>query len=330
MSQNSSFLKVKQNVLQVCLALLSILLVALLTLGSAGVISAQSSTPSAHGDYSDLEGNYFRNYIDYLVDKDVLRYDTGCDDNNDPTAESSTKFCPRDGMSRWQAAVLIARALNEGEDPTDRPATATFDDVDSTDDDIWWAPHVEFIYEEGITTGCGTGDGFCPDTMISRAQMATMLKHAFNVPETSEVGNVFEDVTSGSHLEAINDVAAQDVAITFGCGHLQAGMTEAANTRDDATDRRSKNFCPADSLRDQLVTLLARAMLYEEGVDTDLDPIDTSAPIKHDTDKAGKELPPTGSNESLLLGSLFIASLAASITCAKIYYDTHKRQKQLV
>ena len=157
-----------------------------------------------------------------------------------------------------------------------------------------------------------------------------MLKRAFNVPETTEVGNVFEDVTSGTHLEAINDVAAQNVAITFGCGHLQAGVTKAANTRDDATDRRSKNFCPADSLRDQLVTLLARAMLYEEGVETDLDPIDTSAPIKVDTDKAGKELPDTGPTESLLLGSLFIASLAASITSAKIYYETHKRQKQLV
>ena len=326
MTQDSSSLKIKQNVLRICLAILSVLLVALLTLGSAGMVSAQSSTPSDHSDFSDIKegGNYFRNYLDYMIDKDILRYDTGC--VNPGTGQG---FCPDEEMPRWQVAVLIARALNNGTDPTDLPSEATFADVAIDDNDIWYAPHVEFIAQEGITAGCGNGDNFCPDAIASRGQMAQMLKNAFNVPETTETGDVFKDVPD-THVYgvAINDVAAVDVAITFGCGYAQAGVTKAENKRDDATDRRSHRFCPAASKRDQLVTLLARAMLYEEGVDTDLDPIDTSAPIN--TDKAGKELPPTGPTEGLLLGSLFITSLAASIACTKIYYDTRKRQKHLL
>jgi len=39
------------------------------------------------------------------------------------------------------------------------------------------------LYNEGITSGCGTGPlRYCPDDLVTRAQMAVFLVKTFNLP----------------------------------------------------------------------------------------------------------------------------------------------------
>ena len=302
----------------------------LLVLGYAQTVDA-AELPTGHSDYSDIEENsvYHRRGIDYLIDQGVLTYDTGCDDAD------SKKFCPSEEMPRWQVAVWIARAVNVVEendpDPTDLPSQASFSDVDIDDSDIWWAYHVEFIYERGITSGCrddGNGDReFCPDNIASRAQMASMLRTAFDVDDATEI-DVFADVAPGSsHADAIDAIAG--VHITVGCSR-KAQVLESGTAEEDY-DENERYYCPYSSPKQQMATLLARAMSWSLEEYDDFEPIETTA---KDTPPAGgkqdgERMPDAGgatTADDFLIGSLFIGLLTASIICGRIYLDSRKRQ----
>ena len=345
MNRTSSTSAIRRIVLDAGLVIVATLVSFLVILSYAQTVSA--AAPANHSDFSDLEAesNLFHAYFDYLIDEGVLRYDTGCVD----TATAPEGLCPGEGMPRWQAAVVIARALNDGDDPDD-PTTATFADVDIDDSDIWWAPHVEFIYEEEVTVGCGENEGgdklFCPERNTTRAEMATFLKRAFDVPE-SDMEDVFADVVVGTpHAPAIDDIADEEVRITHGCGWAQAGV---ASEEDHVADGSPRYYCPDDSRQDQLLALLARAMRWQAGLETNLDDPaaeegGAAANANNDADAndggsavdgskgpaGGKgekvaDLGP-GTHDDLLLGSLFIGLVTASIICSRIYLDARKRQ----
>jgi len=112
--------------------------------------------------------------------------------------------------------------------------TISFDDIDGSifkDDIIWLA-------ENGITLGCNAeGTLFCPNDSVTRAQMASFLVRAYNLPAVA--GNRFGDV-SGTHLANINALA--EAGITLGC------------------NAEGTLFCPSDSVtRAQMGSFLARA-----------------------------------------------------------------------
>ena len=65
----------------------------------------------------------------------------------------------------------------------------------------------------GITAGCA-GTRFCPDGLVTRAQMATFLSRALDLPATST--DFFTDDRGSLHEAAINRLAAS--GITSGCG----------------------------------------------------------------------------------------------------------------
>jgi hypothetical protein len=109
-------------------------------------------------------------------------------------------------------------------------AAPSFDDVDSEG----FGPAVEALYEAGVIQGCEDGR-FCPDDVLTRAQMATVLTGALDLPYVST--SVFVDVDDNVHLDGINALAASE--ITLGC-------TPTA-------------FCPSDEItRAQLSSLLVR------------------------------------------------------------------------
>jgi len=60
---------------------------------------------------------------------------------------------------------------------TPAPATATFNDVPTGH---WAFRHIEALAASGITSGCG-GGSFCPDTKLSRAEMAIFLSKALGL-----------------------------------------------------------------------------------------------------------------------------------------------------
>jgi hypothetical protein len=45
----------------------------------------------------------------------------------------------------------------------------------------WAAAWIKQLKAEGITTGCGGGN-FCPDSYVTRAQMAGLFVRTFNLP----------------------------------------------------------------------------------------------------------------------------------------------------
>ena len=108
------------------------------------------------------------------------------------------------------------------------------------EDDVAWMAAL------GITLGCDEIN-FCPYDELTRAQMASLLSRAFDLPAVA--GNRFNDV-SGGHTANINAVA--EAGITLGC------------TADGLS------FCPDDPMtRAQMGSFIARAF--------GLDPSDADA-----------------------------------------------------
>jgi len=92
-----------------------------------------------------------------------------------------------------------------------------------------------WLYYEGITGGCGGGK-FCPESSVTREQMASFLARALHLPVTSK--DFFSDDNSSPHEGDINRVAA--AGITGGC----------------ATNR----YCPKSNVtRAQMASFLVRA-----------------------------------------------------------------------
>ena len=148
--------------------------------------------------------------------------------------ECAQGFCPDDAIDRKTMAVWMVRVL-DGEDP---PAVSEsrFDDVDARS---FQAPFIERLAELGVTGGCGDGSGFCPNGVVSRAQMAVFLTRAYGLPAGADPG--FSDVAGDAwYAAAVSSLAASNV--TGGCG--------------DGTV-----FCPQqDTSRAHMATFIHRAL----------------------------------------------------------------------
>ena len=78
-------------------------------------------------------------------------------------------------------AVWLVRIL-DGADPG-AVSSSRFVDVDASQ---WWTSYVDGLADLGVTAGCATEpDRFCPHETVSRAQMASFLVGAFEMPAAS-------------------------------------------------------------------------------------------------------------------------------------------------
>ncbi|MBK8620037.1 MAG: S-layer homology domain-containing protein [Anaerolineales bacterium] len=96
--------------------------------------------------------------------------------------------------------------------------------------DYWAAAWIKQLAAEGITSGCGGGN-YCPDNVVTRAQMSVFLLKAKNgssySPPAVGVSTGFNDVATDACAAAfIKQLAAE--GITSGCGN--------------------SNYCPDDSV----------------------------------------------------------------------------------
>jgi hypothetical protein len=82
-------------------------------------------------------------------------------------------FCPDQAVTREQMAVFIERALGVFTPPT--PATQRFSDVPPS---RFSYAFIDDFANRGITLGCGPGL-YCPDSPVTRGQMAAFLVRAF-------------------------------------------------------------------------------------------------------------------------------------------------------
>lgn len=146
---------------------------------------------------------------------------SGCTERN---------YCPQREITRAE----MARFLNTAGEL--EPGEATFDDVPATSP---FVDDIAAIADAGITDGCNAGPNmFCPDQVVTRAQMAKFLAIAAELPPGDAT---FDDVPPTS--EFADDIAAiAEAKITIGC----------------TTD----TYCPNKPvLRSQIATFMVRTYL---------------------------------------------------------------------
>ncbi|MBI3161400.1 MAG: S-layer homology domain-containing protein [Chloroflexi bacterium] len=125
-------------------------------------------------------------------------------------------YCPSVPVTRAQVAIFILRGIH-GSVYAPPPATgAVFSDVPSGSFAADW---IEQLAAEGVTAGCGGGN-YCPDSSITRAQMAIFLlrgEHGSDYTPPPATGTVFGDVPTDSFAaDWIEQLALE--GITAGCG----------------------------------------------------------------------------------------------------------------
>jgi hypothetical protein len=99
-----------------------------------------------------------------------------------------------------------------------------------------YAADVAWAFSNGLTSGCGV-DLFCPNDRVTRAEMATWLARAFELPATTN--DYFSDDETSPNEADINRLAA--AGLTSGCG--------------------SGIYCPTRfASRAELATFIVRAM----------------------------------------------------------------------
>ena len=86
-------------------------------------------------------------------------------------------YCPENSVTRAQMAVFLLKSKH-GASYSPPPATGTFSDVPAG---YWAAAWIEQLAAEGITSGCAAGL-YCPESAVTRDQMAVFLVKAFNLP----------------------------------------------------------------------------------------------------------------------------------------------------
>ena len=172
-------------------------------------------------------------YSGLLID-DVVFYDTFTDVSfSDPflpyikslanagiTSGCSTTpvmYCPSAVVTRAQMAIFLERGIRgSGYNPPAVGGSTGFGDVATT---YWAAAWIKQLAADGITTGCGGGN-YCPDGVVTRAQMAVFLlrsEHglAYSPPDVGGTTG-FGDVPTTYWAAAwIKQLAAE--GITGGC-----------------------------------------------------------------------------------------------------------------
>ncbi len=125
-------------------------------------------------------------------------------------------FCPDMPIPRAEVAWYLTQRLQL---PA-APSVERFSDVAA---DHPFASVIAALAQAGVTRGCGDGGRFCPDQSLTRAEMASFLVRAFELPLDSATAGVgetegerFSDVLSGEpHAAAITALAY--AGITKGC-----------------------------------------------------------------------------------------------------------------
>lgn len=135
-----------------------------------GIHGAGYQPPDARGVFADVPIDHaFVTWTEQLFAEGIT---AGCGAN-------PLRYCPDDGVTRGQMAVLLLRSRHGvGYQP---PApTGTFADVPAGHPFRGW---IEQLSREGITAGCGTTPArYCPDDPVTRGQMAVFLARVFGLP----------------------------------------------------------------------------------------------------------------------------------------------------
>ncbi len=133
-----------------------------------GIHGSFYTPPAATGTvFTDVPADYWAaSWIEQLALEGITG---GCGNGS---------YCPDAPITRAEMSIFLLRAKYGS---TYVPPTATgvlFLDVPA---DYWAVDWIEQLYNEGVAQGCGNGN-FCPDTQMTRDQMAVFLQRLFGFP----------------------------------------------------------------------------------------------------------------------------------------------------
>ncbi len=178
------------------------------------------------GLFFDDDGSIHESSIEAIASAGITK---GC---NPPY---QTGYCPNSAVTREQMAAFLVRALGL----TDTGGGNSFVD----DDGSIFENDIAKLAAAGVTKGCNPPDNdlFCPNSAVTRGQMAAFLVRAMGYADTGGGDSFVDD--DGSVFE--NDIAKL----------AAAGVTKGCNP--PANDR----YCPDDPVtRAQMATFLTRAL----------------------------------------------------------------------
>ena len=137
---------------------------------AAFLVRGLDLTASGGTDFTDDNSSIFEADIEKLAEAGVTK---GC---NPP---ANTRFCPEGTVSRGEMAAFLARGLG---------LTASDASIDFIDDNTSvFESDIEKLATAGITKGCNppANTKFCPESKLTRAQMATFLTRSLDLPITA-------------------------------------------------------------------------------------------------------------------------------------------------
>ena len=125
------------------------------------------SPPNVAPSFTDTVGHWAEDWIEVLRNNGITG---GCGTN---------LYCPEDPVTRAQMAVFLLKSkYGSNYTPPAVGSSTGFTDVPAS---YWAAAWIKQLAAEGITGGCGTGT-YCPESPVTRAQMAVFLVRTFNLP----------------------------------------------------------------------------------------------------------------------------------------------------
>ena len=196
---------------------------------AAAVLPGIAATPAEGGRFWDDDGNVHEANIEAIAANGVT---LGC-------VPEGTAFCPELGVTRAQMASFLARALSLSPVPGDR-----FDDVPTTS---VHKENINAIADQGITLGCDAdGTLFCPNNVLSRAQMASFLARALNLAPIAD-GPFTDSSNALVHEPNINAIA--DAGITLRCnaeGTLYCPWNTVTRAQMGSFLTRGLDYTPID------------------------------------------------------------------------------------
>ena len=132
---------------------------------AAFIARARQLAVSGNDFFKDDEGHLFASSINSIARAGIT---LGC---NPPVND---EFCPDRAMTRGEMAAMLARAFAV-------PASA--EDYFLDDDGNRFEDVINRIARAGITVGCNppVNDRFCPNALVTRAQMATFLTRSLGL-----------------------------------------------------------------------------------------------------------------------------------------------------
>ncbi|MCP3995837.1 MAG: hypothetical protein GY722_12355, partial [bacterium] len=200
------------------------------TVGAPGVKATFEAIQNASGTGEvTYQWNLLKNFVDTGISGDKAVFE----------------FTPTEG-GVYQIIVVIEDDLHQGDD-----AISFFIDFTVIGDigGHLFVSNILWLAEEGITTGCvQDGTSFCPNSYVTRGQMAAFLVRFLDLTDNGG-GNLFEDDDNSIFENNIDKLAT-------------AGITRGCNPSEGNT-----KFCPdAYVTRGQMAAFLVRALgLTDDG-----------------------------------------------------------------